>query len=389
MLKIRTINSIAVAGLERFPRDRYEVASELSNPDAILLRSHDLHDETIPASVLAVARAGAGVNNIPVQALSERGVVVFNTPGANANAVKELVVAGMLLAARNIPQALEFTAGLDGDDNAMHVAVEAGKKRFVGTELEGKTLGVIGLGAIGVRVANVAIGLGMRVVGFDPAMSVERALQLSTQVRIARSVGEVLVRADFVSLHVPLVEATRGFIDETRLAAMKPDACLLNFSRDGIVDDKALFARLNGGGLRAYVCDFPGSMLQAHPRVIALPHLGASTAEAEQNCAVMAAEQLRDFLEHGNIANSVNYPAVSMPRSDGYRLAIANQNVPNMLGQISTCLAQADLNILDMLNRSRGEAAYTLTDVDPRPDDAVLEALRAIRGVRSVRLVTA
>ncbi|MGD8828592.1 MAG: 3-phosphoglycerate dehydrogenase family protein, partial [Gammaproteobacteria bacterium] len=370
--RIQTLNNIAVAGLERFPRDAYEVASDLSRPDAILLRSFNLHDAEIPASVKAVARAGAGVNNIPVSELSRRGVPVFNTPGANANAVKELVVAGLLLAARNICAAWDFARDLSGQGEELARAVEEGKKKFAGSELPGRTLGVIGLGAIGVQVANAAHALGMRVIGYDPQITVHRAWQLSAGVEQAAGLDELFRRSDFVTPHVPLTDATRHIVNAERLAMLQPGSVLLNFAREGVVDDEAVISALDDGHLAAFVTDFPTRALLNHTRAICLPHLGASTREAEENCAVMAVDQLRDFLEHGIVRNSVNFPEVSLPQAEGYRLAVANANVPNMVGQMTTLLARADLNILDMLNRSRGELAYTVVDVDdPVPPDTV------------------
>lgn len=386
--KILTLNSISVRGLERLPRDRYEVASEIGNPDAVLLRSADMHRMNIPASVKAVARAGAGVNNIPVAALSKRGVPVFNAPGANANAVKELVIAGMFLAARNICQAWGYTRGLAGDDDAVEQAVEEGKKRFVGFELPGRMLGLIGLGAVGVEVANAALGLRMRVMGYDPQITVQRAWQLSSGVEQAVNLDDLLVRSDMVSLHVPLNDGTRGLVNAARIRLMKRGAVILNFARAPIVDEAAVVEALEQGRLHAYVCDFPSSRIKDHPRVVALPHLGASTGEAEENCAVMVAETLRDFLENGNIRNSVNFPEAVLPRTNGCcRLGIANDNVPNMVGQISTCLASAGLNIADLLNKSRGELAYTLIDTDGAIPDEVLGRLRAIEGVLSARII--
>ena len=387
MFRILTLNTISVAGLDRLPRDRYEVASELTRPDAILLRSFDMHDYDIPVTLTAVARAGAGVNNIPIARMSERGIPVFNAPGANANAVKELVLTGMLLAARNVCAAWDYARALEGDDAELSREVEAGKKQFVGFELPGRTLGVIGLGAVGVQVANVALALGMRVIGYDPEITVARAWELSSQVQQAASVGDLLGHSDFVSLHVPLVDATRGLLDERRIALMRDGATLLNFSRDGIADETALFAALNAGKLHAYVCDFPTAQLKGHPRTIALPHIGASTREAEDNCARMVADQLRDYLEHGNIRNSVNFPEMNIARIGGHRLAVVNANVPNMLGQISTALARGGLNILDMLNKSRGDLAYTLIDVDSVPAPGVIAELAGIQGVMSVRPV--
>ncbi|HHM05110.1 MAG TPA: 3-phosphoglycerate dehydrogenase [Gammaproteobacteria bacterium] len=386
MFKILTLNNISVAGLERLPRESYEVASEIQHPDAILLRSFKMHDMALPDSLKAVGRAGAGVNNIPVADCTARGIAVFNTPGANANAVKELVLAGMLLAARNICQAWDFARGLEGDDETLNKQVEAGKKKFVGFELPGRTLGVIGLGAIGVKVANAASRLGMKVIGYDPQITVQSAWRLSAEVQQARSVDDLLAESDFVSFHVPLVEGTRHMINKARIGLMKDKAVVLNFARQGIVEDRAVLDALAGGKLYAYVCDFPNNQLKNHPRVIALPHVGASTREAEDNCAVMVAGQVRDYLENGNVHNSVNFPEVIMPRSEGgFRVAIANANVPNMVGQISTALADAGLNILDMLNKSRGNVAYTLIDVDRPLPDEVTGRIAAIEGVLSVR----
>jgi len=384
--RILTLNQISVRGLERFPRDRYEVASSLVNPDAILLRSADLHSVEIPPSVLAVGRAGAGTNNVPVAALSKRGVPVFNAPGANSNAVKELVIASLFLAARNICQAWDFARGLNGDDKAIDEATEKGKKSFAGFELPGRTLGVIGLGAIGVEVANAAERLGMRVIGYDPDITVQRAWQLSASIEQARSLDELFSRSQFVTVHVPLVEATRGLVNSTRLQLMPEQAVLLNFSRAPIVDDVAVIGALDAERLHAYICDFPKNALKDHPRVITLPHLGASTGEAEENCAVMVADTLRDYLEHGNVRHSVNFPDAAMPRPVGTRrIAVANSNVPNMVGQVSTLLAAAGLNIAELLNKSRGEYAYTLIDTEGSVDEALLGRIRAIEGVLSAR----
>ena len=385
MFKILTLNAISVAGLDRLPRDRYEIASEINRPDAILVRSTNLHNREIPDSVKAIGRAGAGVNNIPVEHLSERGVPVFNAPGANANAVKELVIAGMLLAARNIAQAWDFARNLSGEDREIHGAVERGKKQFVGFELPGRTLGVIGLGAIGVRVANAARALGMRVVGYDPTITVQRAWQLESDVQQALSVDDLVARSDFISFHVPLTEETRGMIHADRLRHMKKGSVLLNFARNGIIDDDAAIAALDSGHLYAYICDFPSNRLKDHPRVVTLPHIGASTREAEENCAVMVAEEVRGWLEEGNIRNSVNFPEIHLPRNGGYRIVVVNSNVPNMVGQISTKLAEAELNILDMLNRSRGEVAVSLIDVNRAVPEETLARIRSIQGVRSVR----
>jgi D-3-phosphoglycerate dehydrogenase len=387
MYKILTLNNISVKGLDRLPRDNYEIASEIQHPDAILLRSFKMHGMEIPASLKAVGRAGAGVNNIPVPEMSKRGIPVFNAPGANANAVKELVVAGMLLAARNICQGWDYARNLEGDDAALSKQVEAGKKDFVGFELPGRTLGVIGLGAIGVMVANTAVKLGMKVIGFDPQITVQSAWRLSADVQKAHSLDDLLAQSDMVTFHVPLVDATRHMINRERLGFMKKGVTLLNFARDAIVDQEAVVEGLNSGKVHAYVCDFPSNQLKGNSRVIALPHLGASTKEAEDNCAVMVADQVRDFLENGNIVNSVNFPEVIMPRSEGLRITIANANVPNMVGQISTAMANEKLNIIDMLNKSRGDLAFTLIDVDQSIPEAVLDKIRGIAGVLAVRVL--
>lgn len=390
MFKIQTLNNISVLGLERLPRARYEVASELTYPDAVMVRSADMHKLEIAGSVKAIGRAGAGTNNIPVAAMSKRGVPVFNAPGANANAVKELVLAGLLLAARNIGPALEFVKKLDGDDKAMHEAVEAGKKKFVGFELPGRSLGVIGLGAIGVKVANAAIELGMEVWGFDPAMTVQNAWKLDARVGQALSVDDLMSRSQFVSVHVPLLDATRGIVNADRLKLLKKQGVILNFAREAIVDEKAVIEALNAGTLHAYVCDFPSNALKGNPRVIATPHLGASTNEAEDNCAVMVADQLREFLERGNITNSVNFPEAVLPLLPGKtRLAISNANVPNMVGQISTTLANHKLNIADLLNKSRGDIAYTLVDVDSAVPQAAVDEIARIEGVLNIRAIMA
>jgi D-3-phosphoglycerate dehydrogenase / 2-oxoglutarate reductase len=386
--RIQTLNNISARGLERLPRDRYEIASDIKNPDAILLRSADMHGMEVPSSVLAVARAGAGTNNIPVPAMSKRGIPVFNAPGANANAVKELVLASLFLAARNVVQAWDFARSLKGNDEEIDAAVEAGKKKFVGFEIPGRTLGVIGLGAIGVEVANSAHALGMKVLGYDPQITVQRAWQLSSNVEQALSLDDLFARCDAITVHVPLTNDTRGLVNAARLKLMKKGGVILNFSRAAIVDDHAVIAALDDGRLHAYVCDFPKNGLTAHSKVITLPHLGASTGEAEENCAVMVADTLRDFLEHGNIRNSVNYPEAVLPRAPGSaRLCIANSNVPNMVGQISTCLAAAGLNIADLLNKSRGEFAYTLIDSDGAMPADVLARIRSIDGVLTARLI--
>jgi D-3-phosphoglycerate dehydrogenase / 2-oxoglutarate reductase len=388
--KILTLNNISVRGLDRLPRERYEVASEIGHPDAILLRSADMHEMDVPASVRAVARAGAGTNNIPVARLSKRGIPVFNAPGANANAVKELVIAGMFLAARNICPAWEYVRALAGSDEQLDEAVEKGKKKFVGYELPGRTLGVIGLGAIGVEVANAAHLLGMRVLGFDPQITVQRAWQLSSGVEQALSLDDLFARADMITVHVPLLDATRNLVNSQRLRLMRNGGVVLNFARGGIVDEAAILAALGSGKLNSYICDFPTAQLKDHPKVVALPHLGASTGEAEENCAVMVADTLRDFLEQGTIRNSVNFPEAILPRTgSATRLSIANENVPNMVGQISTALAAANLNIADLLNKSRGELAYTLIDIDGSVPESVLDKMRQIEGVLAVRLVSA
>ena len=383
--RILTLNNIARVGLDRFPAGHYEVGSKVADPDAIVVRSHDMHALEISPRVRAIGRAGAGTNNIPVKAMSARGVPVFNAPGANANAVKELVIAGMLIAARNLLRATRFVDGLAGNDETINTAVEDGKKNFAGVELPQHTLGVIGLGKIGSLVADTAIKLGMHVLGYDPYITVDAAWGLPAQVGKANSVEEVLKAADFVTLHVPYVEATKNLINAERLALMRGNATLLNFSRDGIVDNTAVLAALAAKKLQSYVCDFPAQALLGKSGVIALPHLGASTREAEDNCAVMVVDQLRDYLEHGNVRNAVNFPDVVMPRESDFRVGIANSNVPKMLGQISTAMADAGLNIHNMLNKSKSEMAYTLVDVDSAVSAQVVERIAAIKGVLAVR----
>jgi D-3-phosphoglycerate dehydrogenase / 2-oxoglutarate reductase len=386
--RVLTLNAISPKGLARLPGELYQAGPEVSEPDAILLRSAELSAAAIAPSVRAIARAGAGVNNIPVAEMSRRGVPVFNSPGANANAVKELVLAGLLLAARNLGPAWLFTRSLVGDDETIDREVERGKKQFVGFELPGRTLGVVGLGAIGVEVANSALALGMQVLGYDPQITVQRAWQLSASVEQALSLEDLFARADVITVHVPLNEATSGLVNPKRLALMKPGGTLLNFARAAIVEDRAVIAALDAGRLHGYVCDFPSNALKDHPQVITLPHLGASTAEAEENCAVMAADQLREFLENGNVRNSVNYPEAVLPRlPNTTRLAIANRNVPNMVGQISTTLAMHRINIADLLNKSRGEYAYTLIDADGALGERLLAEIRAIDGVLSARIL--
>ena len=382
--KVLTLNAISARGLARLPQ-HYEVGGDVVDPDAILVRSANMHEMAIPASVRAIGRAGAGTNNIPVKVLSERGVPVFNAPGANANAVKELVIAGMLMGARKLVPALKFVEGLNGTDEEMHKATEAGKKQFAGMELPGRTLGVIGLGAIGSFIAEAAIKLGMNVVGFDPAITVDAAWRLPSQVKRAESVEDVLRQADFVTLHVPLLDSTRNLINAQRIDVMRSSAVLLNFAREGVVDNAAVVEALDANKLQAYICDFPANALKAHAKVVALPHLGASTSEAEENCAVMVAEQVADYLENGNVLNAVNFPNVSMPRESAYRIAVANANVPNMVSQISAALAAAGLNIHNMVNKSKGEIAYTLVDVDSAVTAAVSQQLASIAGVLAVR----
>ena len=383
--KVLVLNQISPNGLKRLPGERYVVGKDVAAPDAVLVRSADMHALEIPASVRAIARAGAGTNNIPVALMSARGVPVFNAPGANANAVKELVLAAMLLTARNLAPALRFVAGLDAAAPGMDKAVEEGKKAFAGFELAGHTLGIVGLGKVGCLVADAAIKLGMDVYGFDPHITVDAAWSLPAQVKKAASVAEVLKNADFISLHVPLIDATRDLVNADNIGLMRAGAVLLNFSREGVVNEAAVLAALNARRLGWYACDFPSPAVNAHERVIALPHLGASTGEAEENCAMMVVDQLRDYLEHGNVNNAVNFPQVAMARESAYRVAIANANVPNMLGQISTAMAKAGLNIHNMVNKSRGDMAYTLVDVDSAATAEVLADIRAIAGVLSVR----
>jgi len=385
--QIQVYNQVSSQGLHRFPAARFAVCKALAEPDAIILRSHDLRAAPIPPSVKAIGRAGSGTNNIPVEAMSKRGVPVFNAPGANANAVKELVLAALLMAARNVAPALAYVAALDAHAADLEARVEAGKKQFAGHELAGKTLGIVGLGAIGSLVADTAIKLGMKVAGFDPDITVDAAWRLPSTVRRAHGIDELVKQADFVTLHVPLVAATRGLVDARRLALMKPSATLVNFARDAIVDDAAVVAALRARKLRAYLCDFPSAALIGEPGVVALPHLGASTEEAEENCAIMVVDQVREFLDNGTIANAVNFPNVDMPREAPHRIAVANANVPNMLGQISTALARAGLNIHNMVNKSRGEMAYTLVDVDSPVAAAVVRSIATIDGVLSVRAI--
>jgi D-3-phosphoglycerate dehydrogenase / 2-oxoglutarate reductase len=387
--KVRTLNSIAVGGLDRLPRDRYEVASELAQPDAILLRSFKMHDLSLPESLLAVGRAGAGTNNIPVAKLSKLGVPVFNTPGANANAVKELVIAGLLMAARNLPQALDYVRTLKSSGDELDKAVESGKKQFVGFELPKRTLGVVGLGAIGVEVANAALKLGMNVLGYDPTITVQHAWALSSGVQKAVNLDDLFARADVVTVHVPLNKSTDKLVNAGRLESMRRGGVILNFSRDAIVDSAAVIEVLDSGRLRAYVTDFPTRALLDHPKVICLPHLGASTVEAEENCAVMVVDNLREFLENGNVTRSVNFPETVLQRTRPNRVAIPHKNVPNMVAQILTALAAQNINIADMLNHSREELSYTLVDLDAPPNEATIARIRAIEGILSVRVLPA
>jgi D-3-phosphoglycerate dehydrogenase len=382
---ILVLNQISQVGLKRLPAERYAVGKEVARPDAILVRSADMHAMPIPPSVQTIGRAGAGTNNIPVAEMTKRGAPVFNAPGANANAVKELVLAGMLIAARNLVPAVQYVAGLRGDDESIGRQVEDEKKRFAGVELPGHTLGVIGLGKIGSLVADAAIRLGMNVLGYDPEITVDAAWSLPAQVKKAHSIEEVLKGSHFVTLHVPLTKATRALVNAERLAQVRPGTILLNFSREGIVDDQAVVEALGAHRLKTYVTDFPAARLAGQAGVVALPHLGASTREAEDNSAVMVVDQVREYLEDGTIRNAVNFPDVVMPREAPFRVAIANANVPNMLGQISTAMARAGLNIHNMLNKSKGEMAYTLVDVDSRVPDEAIETIRRIDGVLAVR----
>ena len=386
MFKVLTLNNISITGLERLPRENYEVASEVQHPDAVLVRSFKMHDSDVPDTLQAIGRAGAGVNNIPVDDMTTRGIPVFNAPGANSNAVQELVLTGMLLSARNICQAWDFSRGVEGSDAEITKQVEAGKKNFVGFELPGKTIGVVGLGAIGIKVANTAIALGMRVVGFDPKITVQAAWQLSHQVEHAGSIDDLLSQCDFVTFHVSFMDATRNMINADRLINMRDNVTILNFSRAGIVDDEAVVRALNSGKVQAYICDFPSNLLKTSPKVITLPHLGASTAEAEENCAIMVAEQVKDYLENGNISNAVNFPTIKMAKTPGqHRLTIAHKNMPNIIGPITNAIAKAEINIIDMLNKSLNEAAYTLIDIEAKLPQVVIDEINAIDGVLNVR----
>ncbi|WP_016957523.1 3-phosphoglycerate dehydrogenase family protein [Catenovulum agarivorans] len=389
MKTIRTYNNIASKGLNQFPQDSYRVSPDEAEPDAILLRSHKLHEETLPKSVLAVARAGAGVNNIPVADYTRQGIVVFNTPGANANAVKELVLASLLLGSRGISQSMAYVKTLadETDPHELHKKVEAGKKAYGGGELEGKTLGVVGLGAIGAKVANLALSLGMKVIGYDPKLSVEAAWRLSSEVVKADSLNALLSRSDYVTLHVPAVEATIGFINDDAFAALKQGAKLINLARGELVNEQAVINALDTGKLAYYIADFPTEKLIAHDKAILFPHLGASTVEAEENCAVMGAKQLIDFLENGNIVNSVNFPAISMERTSGYRITFANDNVPKVLGVVLNLLADLNINVIDIVNKSRDDIAYNIIDIEQRPTAELLQKIANVEHVFQVRCV--
>ncbi len=387
--KVLMLNQISVKGLERFPRDCYEIASEFSHPDAILLRSHKLTTDEIPDTVLGIARAGAGVNNIPVAQCTQRGIPVFNSPGANANAVKELVAAGLLLGSRGVIDGILYVKTLKDmqDEAELNKVLEAQKKQFKGSELVGKTLGVVGLGAIGSMVAEMALTFGMEVVGYDPALSVEAAWRLSSKVSNASSLSSLFSRCDFISLHLPVLDSTRGLINAELLNTMRPGTCLLNFARQEIMDADAILDALENGNLRQLITDFPSPALIKRDDVILMPHIGASTEEAEDNCAIMAADQLRDFLEHGNIRNSVNFPAVKLEPVEGFRLAITNENVPKILGSILAILSDEEINVVDMLNKSRDDIAYNLIDLCSEPSPDMLEKMCALEGVLNVRLI--
>jgi D-3-phosphoglycerate dehydrogenase len=387
--QILVLNQISASGLKRFPAETYHVAKDVAQPEAILVRSADMHAMVIPESVKAIGRAGAGTNNIPVKAMSARGVPVFNAPGANANAVKELVLAGMLIGARNLGPAIRFVGELDGESEELELRVEDGKKQFAGTELAHHTLGIVGLGKIGSLVADAAIKLGMHVVGYDPHITVDAAWSLPSQVKRVHSIADVLRASHFVSLHIPLVPETRGIVNAAVFDVARPGLVLLNFSREAIVDEQAVAAALNSRRLKYYISDFPSATLLGHPCVLALPHLGASTREAEENCAIMVVDQVREYLEDGCIRNAVNFPDVTMTREAPYRVAIANANVPNMVGQISTAMAKAGLNIHNMVNKSKGDMAYTLVDMDSAVPGHVIDDIARIDGVLTVRYLPA
>ncbi len=390
MYKVRTYNQISIKGLDRFPRQSYEVGSDIAHPDAFLLRSQKLQGIEVPVSLLAVARAGAGVNNVPVAEYGKQGIVVFNTPGANANAVKELVMAGMLLSARGIIDGMNYVQSLASlqDPAEMSPLVEKAKSRFAGTELRGKTLGIVGLGAIGSMVADMALAMGMTVVGFDPVLSIDAAWRLSNEVSRMENLQSLLARSDYVSLHVPAVDATRHMINDDTLAVIKQGAVLLNFARDAIVDSAAVLRSLDAERLGKYVCDFPEPVLLGHSKIIAMPHIGASTEESEENCAVMAANQLVDYLENGNIVNSVNFPKISMERSPGTsRITFSNDNVSGVLGRVLSVLADNKVNVVDMMNKSRGELAFNIVDVERVPGEEVINAIKAVDHVIRLRVI--
>jgi D-3-phosphoglycerate dehydrogenase / 2-oxoglutarate reductase len=388
MFNILTYNNISSLGLNRFPSDQYSISAEVAEPDAIMLRSFKLHGVAIPESVKAVGRAGAGVNNIPVAEYTKRGIPVFNAPGANSNAVAELAIAGMLLASRHIPAALSYVSGLTGDEESINADVEKHKKNFAGFEIAGKTLGVLGLGAIGVKVANSAAALGLNTIGFDPFISLQNAWKLNSLTVPAANMDDVISQSDFISLHIPLNEKTKNLFSKDHIVRIKKGATLLNFSRAGVVDEAAILEALDAGDLHAYVCDFPSPALINHPNAIALPHLGASTEEAEENCAIMVADQLRDFLEQGIIRNSVNFPEVVIPLTeDCVRIGIANQNIPGVVGHVSSVLGDAGINIVDLTNKSHSDVAYTLIDVSGNVSPEIEEKLRAVDGVLSVRII--
>jgi len=389
MYRIRTYNQISQIGLSRLPAAKYDVGPEIEQPDAFMLRSQKLHDEPVPDSLLAVARAGAGVNNIPIDDYTHQGIVVFNTPGANANAVKELIVAALMLGSRSILDGMNRVQELTDIDDPEEMArlLEKEKKQFAGSEIVGKTLGVIGLGAIGSMVANMALELGMKVAGFDPALSVEGAWRLSSRVQNLDSIEALLKISDFVSLHVPAIEQTRHLINAATLSRFKPGAKLLNFAREEIVDVSAVVAALDEGRLAGYITDFPVPALLGRKDTLLFPHIGASTAEAEENCSVMAAEQLRDFLENGNIVNSVNFPQTRMARDGGYRITFSNENVPRVLGTVLSVLADHDVNVIDMVNKSVGDMAYNIIDVETEPTREIIDAISSADGVMHVRVV--
>ena len=383
MLNVKVLNNISPLGLEKFPKETYEVSTNEENPDAILVRSAKMHDMGIGDKLKAIGRAGAGVNNIPLDKMSDKGVVVFNTPGANANAVKELVISSMLLASRNICQAWDYVNKLPLEN--LKTNIEDGKKQYSGSELPGKTLGIVGLGAIGVEIANAASMLGMDVIGYDPSISKKNAWKISSEVAEALSLEELFSKSDFVSIHVPLVEATKNLLNAKRIALLPEGCVVINMSRDGIVDEDQLIKSLDSGRVKYYVTDFPIDDKKNHDRVIALPHLGASTSEAEDNCAIMIAKQIKDYLEHGNIVNSVNFPDSKMPRAGEKRLAITHRNIPNMVRQITKEIAEEGANIVDMLNKSRGDFAYTLIDVEKEISKTVIENIKQVEGILKVR----